>query len=407
MSDHRAIGSVSATLKYLIQAWVTHDLGVSVNVVLTRPDTATATSTPTLSLFLYQVSPNPQLRQDELPTRRADGTLSGRPRLPLDLHYLLSVYGGESALHPQVLLGSALRALHTFPVLTRDLVAAALADEIGGSDTHPLYDSDLARQVELVRLTPLRLDLEELSKLWSVMLQAPYAVSAAFQAGAVLIDAATAPTPALPVRAVQLFTLPKPIIVLESVQSTLGRDEPITAESSLLLRGRGLRGDTTRVRVAGVEGVPASASPLEIRFDLATLPAGALRAGVQPVSVVHHPTADDGTALDYGFESNALGFALRPTITVSTSSPPSTSELTLEVSPAIERRQRVVLYLYGAQSFAFEATIDAETADELVVRLGDGVPAGDYLVRLQVDGAQSVLETDSSGAFTGPSVSLS
>lgn len=417
MSDHRAIAAVTATIKYLLQEWLVHDIdSTAVSVTPTRPDTSTSSTTPTLSLFLYHVSPNPFTRNADLPTRRADGSMASRPSLALDLHYLLTAYGGETSWHPQIILGSALRALHSFPVLTRDLVSTAITAEIGTTSGHPLESADLARQVELVRLSPLSLNLEELTKLWSVMLQTPYAISAAWQASVVFIDATSVPSPPLPVRTVQLFALPKPLIQLDTVESSVGRYEPIGPTSTLVLRGRGLKGESTWVRILGEDYEPSAVSPREISFDLSTVGASTLRAGVMGISVVHHPTTEDGDVLEYGFESNALGIVLRPTITV----PEEVTlgdTLSITVSPHVAFHQRIMLYLYGDESYAIELTVD--TADD-VDTLDDeitvttlrvdlsayGVAVGTYLVRLQVDGAQSVLETSGTGAFNGPALDV-
>ena len=49
-------------------------------------------------------------------------------------------------------------------------------------------DSDLSDQVELVRLTLAAPSLDELAHLWSGLLQAPFLLSVAYQAGIVFID---------------------------------------------------------------------------------------------------------------------------------------------------------------------------------------------------------------------------
>jgi len=408
MSDHRAIAAVTASVKRLLYRWVTHDIGTSIQLSLGRPDPAGSSSLLTLDLFLYHIAQNPYMRNDELPMRRSDGSVSSRARLSLDLHFLISVYGGSTPFHAQAVLGSAMRALHTTPVLSRDLIEEALDAEVGGDSSHPLDGSDLAQQIELVRLIPLSMSLEEHSKLWSIFFQVPYALSVAWQASVVFIDAATAPTPILPVRSVQVFALPKPIIQLVSASSSLGEDEPITAASTVLLEGSGLKGDSTWVRIGGVDYAPASVSPKKVSFDLSTIPTDTLRAGIQAVAIVHHPVSDDGDRLDFGFESNAIGMAVRPTFSVATTPAPSVTSITLDVSPAVERRQRVKFYLYGAtSSYAFEVPPPSTaTTSTLTISLGDGVPAGSYLMRLQVDGAQSTLTTDGTGAYVGPEVTL-
>ncbi len=106
-----------------------------------------------------------------------------RPQAALDLHYLLSFYGDDAQLEPQRLFGSVVRTLHTFPVLTPDVIKAVVDAASATPPIHPaLRESDLAEQVELVTLVPLPLSLDELSDLWSTFVQAPYALSIAYQA---------------------------------------------------------------------------------------------------------------------------------------------------------------------------------------------------------------------------------
>jgi hypothetical protein len=52
-------------------------------------------------------------------------------------------------------------------------------------------------QIENVKLTPISLSLEELSNLWSVFFQVPYALSVAYEAAAVLIEPGTPREPGI------------------------------------------------------------------------------------------------------------------------------------------------------------------------------------------------------------------
>ena len=74
---------------------------------------------PGVNMFFFQVTPNAALRNDDLPLRRSDGTLSTRPRAAVDLHYLFTFYGDESTYEPERLLGCVVSALHARPALAR------------------------------------------------------------------------------------------------------------------------------------------------------------------------------------------------------------------------------------------------------------------------------------------------
>ena len=201
MSNHLAIATVTTALVRYLQGAVGADVGNAV-VTTVRPD-GPASGVPQVgvNIFLYQVTPNTAWRNHDLPTRRADGGLTQRPQIALDLHYLLTFYGDETLLEPQRILGSAVRALHARPLLTRQEIRSAVAA------TAFLTGSDLADEIETVKFSPQPLTLEELSKLWSVLFQTTYTLSMAYDASVVLISADSQPAMAQPVvaPAIQLF----------------------------------------------------------------------------------------------------------------------------------------------------------------------------------------------------------
>ena len=86
----------------------------------------------------------------------------------------------------------------TQPLHLRWLWPKQIIRDVAGPGTR-LDGSNLADAVERVKFTQSPLSLEELSKLWSVFFQAPYALSVAYQATVVLIDGEENPSPALPV----------------------------------------------------------------------------------------------------------------------------------------------------------------------------------------------------------------
>ncbi|MFE1784005.1 DUF4255 domain-containing protein [Streptomyces sp. NPDC059506] len=159
---------------------------------------------PTITVHLYQVTPNAALRNRDLPTRSPDGaTLLTRPSTALDLHYLISCYGDEGQLVAQRLLGCVVRQLHETPLLTREVLEAAVA-------ARPFLEgSDLADSPQRVRLTPTQMDVDEMSKLWSTLFQTPHALSVCYQASAVLVDGGGEPVPAKPVRTRTVRAVPR------------------------------------------------------------------------------------------------------------------------------------------------------------------------------------------------------
>ena len=207
MSNYLAIATVTKTLQHLLQAVVTAAVD-GAQVTTLRPDRATDTlNTARVNLFLYQVSPSSAWRNTDLPTRSANGTLIQRPLIGLDLAYLLSFYGSDDEMVPQRLLGCVVSALHAQPLLQTTDIQATVADAgnayLATSDlAAPVVKVDQMQHVKVQRVNVAMqtLNLEELSKLWSVFFQTPYVLSVAYQASVVLIEAGDDPQPVTQVR---------------------------------------------------------------------------------------------------------------------------------------------------------------------------------------------------------------
>ena len=230
MSNFLAVATVTAALRELLLAAVSPDVP-GADVTTLRPN-GSGTPATSINIYLYQVTPNAALSNADLPTRRGDGQLVQRPVAALDLQYLLTFFGSEAQLEPQRLLGSTVRALHSRPVLTRDSIKQTIAKPLFSY----LAQSNLADAVELVRFTPVPLQLEELSKLWSVYFQTPYSLSIAYQATVVLIESEESTHTALPVSARNIYAVPFRQPLIEEVVSAAGSNAPITSESPIVIR---------------------------------------------------------------------------------------------------------------------------------------------------------------------------
>ncbi|MGH7525497.1 MAG: DUF4255 domain-containing protein [Gemmatimonadales bacterium] len=408
MSNFLAIATVTAALKRLLQAAASQ--AVTGAVVRTGRPEAPANGgvvTAGIDLYLFQVTSNAALANDDLPTRRGDASLIQRPRLALDLHYLLTFRGNETDLEPQRLLGNATRALHASPVISKNLIALALGDF--GFLTAPV-PSDLADAFELVKLTPLLLSLEELSKLWSVFFQIPYNLSVAYQATVVVIEGNETPVQALPVLARRLYVMPFEHASIEQVESAAGPGLPIFAGDTLVLRGRQLRRDPTRVAVRGVAVNPSSVATDEVRVPLTAppFPPNTLRAGAQGVTVVHPVMMGVPPVEHGGFESNVAAFVLRPRITAVTA--PDSSHVNTTLTPPVGTGQRAVLLVNttpGVPAAAYVFPRPPAPADAATIGFDiSGVPAGTYFVRVQVDGGESPVVLDPADPNFGPTVAI-
>lgn len=405
MSNFLAIATVTATLQAVLQGAIGADVaGATVTTV--RPDGSDNGLPPRgVNIYLYQVTPNSAWRNADLPTRSGDSRLLQRPRVALDLHYLLTFYGSELTLEPQRVLGSVARTLHTQPVLTRDEIRTTRQHALDDDPDHFLRDTDLADDVELVKFMPLSLSLEELSKLWSVFFQTTYTLSMAYLATTVLIEAAVAAQRPLPVRMRAITASPFQRAVIEKAVSAAGDQAPVAFTDTLLLKGQRLAGRVQAVRVGEVDLTPADVTNPEIRVLLTD---SNLRAGIQGVQVRYAN----------GAESNSAPLVLHPRITPNAGV--TATAIPIDFAPAVGRRQRVMLYLNELsapinrppRAYSFPAPANNGITDETVESttailfpIADVEP-GNYLVRVQVAGAESLLTTDDDDNYNAPQVTI-
>lgn len=402
MSNYLAVATVTATIQRTLQAAVQQDLeGARVTTV--RPsDIGNGTPETGVNLFLYQVVSNPALNNIDATPLRSRGTPTRR-QAAVDLYYMFSFYGNEAELEPQRLLGSVMRTLNDKRVINQDMIRAACRDS-----TLPfLQRSNLADQVQQISVVPLDLNLEDLSKAWSVFFQTPYMLSIAYKVLVVLVEGEEAPARNLPIRdrrtngLVPFLQQPQ----VEQVMAQGGIAEAILSNSTLTITGKQLKGDwATRVRLFGVEVTPTEVSAEQIVVPLSLVPANTIRAGIQSLQVVH-PNQTGELSRGRGKESNAAPFVLRPRLlTVELTQVEGedddlrSGQLQLQANLTIGAKQRVVAALNEwsgdrSTSYLFDATLRDQDGTSVTIPF-QGVKPGEYLVRLMIDGAESQLQVD-------------
>ncbi len=401
MSNYLAIATVTATLQRILQAAVQEDV-YGARVTTARPNTLDGGAPETgVNIYLYLVTPNEAYRGSDIHNRRPKGELTKRSQAALDFQYLLSFYGNDTELEPQRLLGSVVRTLQDVFTITPQMISETLADPTLSF----LAESDLADQMEPIRITPTEISVENLSKIWSVFFQTPYALSISYKATVVFIEGEEPGVRALPVRERRPLVMPFSQVVVERVVSQRGKLEPIVADSTVLILGRQLYDAITVVRIGGVDIAVEAESNSQIVFPLTLVPPGVLRAGVQSLQVVHPGPRLHVSGPYRGIESNLAAFVLRPTISsISVSNVQAggndtrSADVTVEFNLTVNPGQLVVLILneWSVESpvaCMFKASVRQEEVNELTIPV-DKVKAGEYLVRVQVDGAESLLNTD-------------
>lgn len=400
MSNYLAIAAVTATLQRILQVAVQEEV-YGARVTTVRPNTLEAGNTETcVNIYMYMATPNTAHRSTDASSRRPRGELVKRTQAALDLQYLLSFYGNETELEPQRLMGCVVRTLQNALVITSEMIRDTLSDPTFTF----LAATDLADQIEPIFITPTEISVENLSKIWSVFMQTPYSLSATYKGSVVFIEGEEPGVRALPVRDRRPLVMVFNQILIERVIARRGALEPIVADSTLLIAGRNLYDSNALVRIRGIEIAPQAVNDSQIVFPLTSVPRGVLRAGVQSLQVVH-PRSRSDVAAYQGIESNLATFVLRPTIISlqvsnvrdgenDTRSADAIVQLNLTVDPG----QLVILILNEwsverPTSYTFKAASRHEETTEVIFPV-EGVKAGEYLARVQVDGAESLLNYD-------------
>ena len=428
MSSPLAIGAVSAVLRNLLDNGLIEAgaaMGSTVTVSALAPDMIDldgADEPPRLNLFLHQVTPNTGWSNAGLPSRSATtGERLTNAPLALDLHYLLTAYG-RADFQAEVLLGYAMHLLHERPVLDRAAIRRALdPSPLDVTMLPPVFQaltaSDLADQVELIRVAPAHISGEDMSRLWSAI-QTHYRPSSAYQVSVVLIEGTRPAVSPLPVlsrgprdpethRERGVLVNPDLLPSLPTLFGARPADDQSGARlgEEVTIAGVRLAGAGHILRLAHrllavpVEIAPAvnaSGTELTVAIPDDAAAQSALAAGQLAATLRFTP---QGEAEER--ETNAVPLVLAPdpvvaadaalglpAATATRGGTPPRVAVTLHARPQVRPEQRAILALGTREATALPR---AAAADPLVFEFPDSLAAGTHRLRLRVDGADSIL----------------
>jgi hypothetical protein len=409
MSSFLAIAGVTSTLRNLLR----DRMEQTVDVTMAPPDvTITGSTGRRLNVYLYQLTENGYLKNQEIPGQGHPADY-GRPPLSLDLHYLLTAYGASDSaadadLQAQQTIGDAMRVLHEFPIILDTLHEA---DNPG----NPLIlDPSLVGEFEKVKVTLQPTSLEDLSKIWTALPEANFRRSVAYQVSVVQIESRRPRRSALPVRERRVYAVPlETPRITEIVRDPLFdnvRSAVAEVGDTILILGENLRGDATRVRIGSTAIPAASPQPTQISLVVPVLP-----PGVQTIQVIHdlrlavQPGAPP--VPHRGFESNVAALLVIPHWT--SIAPPSAgagATVTVTVGAPVRATQERTLLLGDFAVPGAPVPITSAPSTTIPFQLPNGplaIPAGTYLGRVRIDGAESRLTTNAvTGLYDGPTFTV-
>ncbi len=299
------------------------------DIQMNQPEAAEA---PRVNLFLYKVTENGSLKNQEIPGHGNPGAY-GFPPLSLGLYYLLTAYGtreeqgrfSETLAH--FLLGSAMRVFHDISIVTEEL-RSIRHEPVGDLILHEA----LRGEFEKVKLSLEPISLEDLSKVWTALTM-PFRLAAAYHTSVVQIESRRQrgfprrvgePPPAGPRISVVPFKVPSiEQLAVHWQTDPPGTEKPFPVASigdTLILRGLNFVSPATFVRIGRLEVRvrPIDETRVEVVVPDDTLPGGVaiapdrrLQPGPQTVEVLTGLTALRSTV----FPSNQAVFMLTPRVT--------------------------------------------------------------------------------------------
>jgi hypothetical protein len=408
VSTSAAIAAVTQTLASLLEATLqVEDASYKVSTLPLDRSNANTQEPNRLNLYLFQVFHNAAWRNTDLPDRTRPGE-TGRPPLALNLSYMLTAYGetGPEGRDHRV-LGLAMQFLHDHPLLLPDDIRRVFPG------------TGLDEQIELARITPRTLSLEEMVRMWGTFMT-QYRVSAAYDVSVVLIDSLVAAPAAAPVLrrgeddrgAVAESSLP-PLLTRALPPELLRRGMQVTWQpavrvgETLTIEGDRLTLDETLLQVrhpaweprwAGLGPLAAGPRAGTLQVALTDPPPEPDRPAASPAALAWAPGVYTAALLlrragRADVVSNAVPFALAPRVQISpTNVAAGDLALTVSVFPGPRVSQHVTLLVSGRDPIPFSGPVPAPVAGQPST-FAFTVPAlspGEYLVRLRVDGVDSL-----------------
>ncbi len=211
-----------------------------------------------------------------------------------------------------------------------------------------------------------------------------------------------------------LVVLPFVRPVIQAVISQKGKDGAILIDEDLTLTGHFLNSNLTVVRIGNAELHPQKVTSKQIRVSLNH---PLVRAGDHDIWVIHQLMLGRPPTPHYGPDSNRVKIKLRGKILgnigVSGSSTNGqgliSAILSVKLKPTVSKDQQVSLFLNELDSLQpashhFKAPERIQDVDEIEFPVNHVRP-GNYLVRVQIDGADTLLSM-TEGQYRNPSVSL-
>ena len=417
MNSGLEIASITAILKNLledglVQTPVLSNMG---NILVTTlpPDQISVgvDGQPQLNLFMYQVSQNRNADWIRHNDRQASpgnhtcfaSTPEDETSLAINLHYLITVYGTKD-FQSEMLLETVMQLMHQSSILSNDAIHSALKHAAMMNRAGPFAQAlssnsfdTLIEQLGQVQITPDLFETEQMSRLWSLF-QGAYRPSVTYQVSMISISSKK-PSNSKVTELEEKELDDQECPVIERVKASPATNGAIVPSCDLILYGKNLQGDITKVRLNEEELTPTIVENIRLLLKLPPT----LKAGVHQIQVIHKQVTDPLSG--NGVLSNEATFKLHPKIQASVKTSISDSQEQVEgttvavhFTPPITQQQEVFLKLIAVDNPSDQIytvhTPQRETETKTIQVFVSDIPSGLYWVQVQVDGAESLRETN-------------
>jgi hypothetical protein len=407
MSDFTAIKGVSSTLKTLIMDRIQSPNNITVTIA--APDVSIEGLIGTrVNLFLYRVTENASLKNQEIPGVGYPADY-GHPPLSLDLHYLLTILGGnendESTV--QQVLGDVMRILHDYSIITEGLLKKNPPNDM-------ILDVSLRDQFEKVKISLDPMNLEDITKIWTALTK-PYRLSVAYNVSVVQIESnLERPIKRLvgepQARGPKVYAVPFTSPRIEKVRvirkgdlSKIEKENPFASiGDTLVLIGSNFQDDSSIKVILGPDGGSVIFQNLtneRIELEIPDVIINdeneeiRLQPGPKIVEVARKIKMGEPPVDHVGLRSNQAPFMLVPGINDLKPDPkPPQAPTTLRIegsrlyNPDKEKESMALI----DNALIPVADYSVRQPDVLAFKLPVGLKKGDHAVRVRVNGAENI-----------------
>jgi uncharacterized protein DUF4255 len=402
MSAGFAVAAATATLANRLHNIVGDAVPGTRITTLNPGSQALRNGDPIVNLYLFRTNRNGSVSNNDLPTRGPAGKPMASPTLMLDLDYMITFFGDDARLDPQRLLGLVAGGLNAAPFMDSQTIRATIA-------ANPLLTGTaLDLQANQIRITPMNLAPDALARLWSEFVDVPYQLTQLYTVTPVGLEVTLPVTPVLPVRQLGIVARPAGPIAVRGIVNAAAPGLPLSGGGQMAIRmsdpGQpNLTVQLNGFRATGVVAGRDADGHAALLVKLSSAQPGPLIAGPLVLQVVL--IQRDGTGIVA--QSNPFRMIVNPGLDGAPIFDAASKQLHVQMALTVPAEASAALMLYrvdGAPGQSRQiACLPRTVAGNTLTAPADELPAGKYLVGVEIDELMSVLDY-ANGGYTGPTV---